>query len=186
MPNPTLTTLLALLLSAHIGPALAEDCDALLAELRLTSPSMDYTTFDQTPGSGFRVLAGAGCPAEAADLIEFYIERTGADQRSLIWHLAQMRGEAGQVQAAIAAARSTLDEHEAREDGFLWNAHVRAYLAVLEQDREAFDEAVETLREAADAHRGNAINLGMWERLAPHFALGYRDGLRAAYGSGED
>ncbi|MBY6205521.1 hypothetical protein [Halomonas denitrificans] len=157
----------------------------MLAELRVTSLSLDYTAFDQTPGSGFRVLAGAGCPAQAADLIEFYIERTGAEQRSLVWHLAQMRGEAGQVEAAIAAARSTLDENEARDDGFRWNAHVRAYLGVLEQDREAFEVAVGELRDAVDDHPGNAMNFGLWDRLAPHFDLGYRGALVAAYGVAE-
>lgn len=178
----TLSACLVLALQLHAGLAVADDCDALLSDLRADSLSLDYATFDQTPGSGFRVLAAAGCPSEAADLIEFYIEETGAEQRSLVWHLAQMRGEADQIEAAITAARSTLDEGADRADGFRWNAHVRAYLGMLEQDREAFDQAVRELRGAAGAHRGNAMNLDLWERLAPHFHLGYRKALQAAYG----
>ena len=163
----------ALLVSALATTAPAVDCDAKYAELAETSMRLDYQQFDQTPGSGFRALAEAGCPSQAADLIERYIAQTGAEQRSLIWHVAQMRGEAGQTARAQTAARASLSKGEAKDAEFRWNAHVHAYLAFLEKDRAAFDAALSELEAHRQAHQGNAINAGFWRSLEPYFGESY-------------
>lgn len=174
--------LLSVLLSA--SPAI--DCDARYAALADSSLSLDYQQFDQTPGSGFRVLAEASCPRQAADLIEHYRAHTHATQRSLIWHVAQLRGEAGQTEEAIVAARASLADDEAANAAFRWNAHVRAYLAFLQNDRAGFDIALAELRAHESAHDGNAINAGFWLKLAPYFSQGYREAGRQARQSGGD
>ena len=171
---------LLVLLSADLV-AESPSCAELFDQIFENSMTLDYEDFDQTSGQGFRVLAGAGCPREAADLIERYVQVTGATQRSLTWHLAQMRGEAGQIALAIEAAEASLDPKRSADEPFRWNAHVQAYLALLKGDRDQFDAHLQTLQAAADDHRGNAMNASFWERLAPHFELGYAGALQAAY-----
>jgi hypothetical protein len=165
--------MLAHLFAAALATPVAVDCDQLHADIAPAALQLDYQTFDQTPGQGFRVLAEAGCARQAADLIERYIAQTGATQHSLRWHVAQLRGESGQPEAALAAAQASLRATEANDVPFRWNAHVRAYIAFLEHDRHAFDTALTELDAHADAHRGNRMNADFWRRLGPHFELGY-------------
>lgn len=171
----SLSWLTALLLAA---PTVDVDCDARYAELAATVAELDYQSFDQTPGSGFRILAEAGCPRQAADLIEHYVARTGASEASLTWHVAQLRGEAGQTEAAISAALASLRQNEPKDAEFRWNAHVHAYLAFLQQDRAAFDQALAELLAHVSKHQGNAVNAGLWRRLEPHFEQGYVEAVR--------
>jgi len=173
---------LALLVSFSVLALNTTDCDQLLEDYREQGLQLDYQAFDQTQGSGFRWLAAQGCPSQAADLIEAYIEAHGGSQRSLVWHLAQMRGESGEVTAAIEAALQSLDMDESTDAPFRWNAHVLAYLAVLEGDREAFDRSLAELLAASDRHQGNQINASMWQKLSPYFDLGYAQAIRSAYG----
>ncbi|MEZ5442631.1 MAG: hypothetical protein R3F15_14245 [Lysobacterales bacterium] len=172
-----MSALLSMMLLSAVHNA-AIDCDALLTEQREPALQLDYQAFDQTSGSGFRVLAEAGCSRQAGDLIEEYMATTGAEQNSLRWHLAQLRGEADQIDEAIVAARSTLKADEAPTDEFRWNAHVRAYLAFLQQNRVAFDAALAELLAHVQDHQGNAINAGFWRKLEPHFEQGYAAAVR--------
>ena len=183
-----MSALLSMMLLSTVHNA-AIDCDALLTEQREPAMQLDYQAFDQTSGSGFRVLAEAGCSRQAGDLIEEYMATTGAEQNSLRWHLAQLRGEdqarltdlrteADQIDEAIVAARSTLKADEAPTDEFRWNAHVRAYLAFLQQNRVAFDAALAELLAHVQDHQGNAINAGFWRKLEPHFEQGYAAAVR--------
>jgi len=167
-------------LAALPGPvAAAVDCDALHAAQLRAVLDLDYQQFDQTPGRGFRVLAEARCPRQAADLIETWIAHTGETRSSPRWHVAQLRGEAGQIQAARTAARASLRADEAADAPFRWNAHVRAYIAFLDGDRSAFDAALAEMEGASDAHPGNGINAGFWRRLQAHFELGYAAAVAA-------
>lgn len=170
----------AFLLASALVAATPVDCDQLLSDAAATALSLDYQAFDQTPGQGFRVLAEAGCPRQGADLIERYIEQTGATQNSLRWHVAQLRGESGETEAARTAAIASLRADEASDAPFRWNAHVRAYIAFLDRDRGAFDAALAELDQHAQAHQGNAMNAGFWRRLEPYFALGYAGAVGAA------
>jgi hypothetical protein len=153
--------------------AASPDCDALHAAQLPAALELDYQQFDQTPGSGFRVLAEAACPRQAADLIEAWIAHTGETRGSPRWHVAQLRGEAGEIDAARDAAQASLRANEAADAPFRWNAHVRAYIAFLDGDRSAFDAALAELEVGRATHAGNAINADFWRRLQPHFALGY-------------
>lgn len=177
-----------LVVSITVGSdAVAADCQAQYQAIRAEALKLDYRAFDQTPDSGFRVLAAGGCPREAADLIEEYIEVNKAGQRSLVWHLAQMRGQAGQTEAAIAASRQSLDPDESEEAPFRWNAHVHAYLGILTGNRALFDSSLAQLEAGAALHAGNRINASFWQRLAPYFDLGYAGAQRRAYpGQAED
>lgn len=177
----TAPPLLVLFMTSSIGFSAAE-CDIILEDYRAEALQLDYQEFDQTQGSGFRWLAEQGCTSQAADLIEEYIEANNSTQRSLIWHVAQLRGESGNTNAALQAARQSLDPMEASDALFRWNAHVRAYIAILEQDRDAFHQNLEELKASKDEHRGNGMNASMWENIEPYFDLGYADALRAAYG----
>lgn len=147
------------------------DCEALYERHLETDLELSYEAFDQTPRQGFRSLAGAGCPAEAADLIEAYIEATGARQGSLMWHIAQLRASAGDYPAALDAARRSLRDEDTGD--FLWNDYVLGTIAFLERDREALVAHRDALAAKADAHRGNAINLRMLNALVRHFQADY-------------
>lgn len=178
----TTMSLVPLLLSFGLISAAAEpiNCEQLLRDTAASALTLDYEAFDQTPGQGFRVLAEAGCPRQGADLIERYIEHTSASQNSLRWHVAQLRGEAGQIAAARSAATASLRADEADDAPFRWNSHVRAYIAFLDADRAAFDTALADLDQHAAAHQGNIMNAGFWRRLAPNFGLGYKGAVAAA------
>lgn len=159
-------------------PAAAAGCAALYRERIAADLDLPYETFDQTEGRGFRILAGAGCPAEAADLIEAWVAKNATSRRSLDWHIAQMRAEAGATEAAVAAARrSLISETEARANAFKWNDYVLAVIAFLHKDRAAFDRHRAVLAEAADAHAGNAMNLHFLDRLAVRFDASYANAL---------
>lgn len=95
------------------GAASAEvDCQQLYREHLESDLTLSYEAFDQTMGSGFRELSAQGCEREAADLIEAYIEATGAEQNSLRWHIAQLRASHGDYEQAVRYARSSLLENE--------------------------------------------------------------------------
>ena len=170
MSDPILASLL-LLASA------TTDCGALLSAQREAALKLDYEAFDQTEGSGFRVLAGAGCPREAADLIEAYLQSSGTKESSVTWHLAQMRAEAGQTPAAIAAARKVIRADEPEDADFKWNDYVHAMIAFLEKDRAAFDRHLARVRGAADRHYGNDLNARLLERIGRHFDMSYAEAL---------
>ena len=90
----------ALLLAVAPVVSPAVDCDALYREHQASDLRLSYEQFDQTEGSGFRVLAAAGCPKQAADLIEAYVAHTGASEPSLRWHVAQLRSTTGEICSA--------------------------------------------------------------------------------------
>ncbi len=95
----------AIALAFAVMPAAAKaaaHCDTLYASQLPMALALDYQQFDQTPGQGFRVLAEAGCPSQAADLIEVWIAHTGDTRSRPRWHVAQLRGEAAEIDAATA------------------------------------------------------------------------------------
>ncbi len=169
---------LAILLSTVLAASpSAESCSERYDHRLQTDLALSYEAFDQTEGQGFRELAYAGCQAEAADLIEAYIAANDATQSSLTWHIAQLRGEVGQTEAAIAAATSVLNQDEAADADFRWNDHVNAYLAFLRGDRQAFERHRAALHAGADNHPGNSINARLWDSLAADFELGYAEAI---------
>lgn len=175
MPNAIillLALLLSLLLSAY-NPAAAE-CVALYKAHLASDLDLDYQTFDQTQGQGFRALAAAGCQREAADLIEAYIAATSAVQSSLRWHIAQLRATHGDNETAIRYAREVLKDDEVEApDTLRWNDYVLATIAFLENDPDVLQQHRDKVAEAADGHPGNALNLKLLNALQRHIGQSY-------------
>jgi hypothetical protein len=150
-------------------------CEALYAEHVQTDLQLSYEAFDQTEGGGFRVLAKSGCLKEAADLIERYIEHTHAPERSLLWHIAQLRAEQGDAAEAIRYARKTLAETEDHARHPLrWNDYVLATIAFLEHDKPRLIHHRNLIAAAADAHFGNKLNLKLIDSLVLNFDRDYK------------
>lgn len=127
------------LLAAQTSPATPTDC-------RYDKPAMlalDERGFDQTVTGGWRVLANAGCDAQAADLIAEWRSSHPANPRTaglLQWHEGQMRANAGQTARAITlfeAARKPTEE----DAGFGWNLYVDGSIAFLRRDLAGLDTA---------------------------------------------
>ncbi len=157
-------------------PAQAADCAALYQAHLASDLKLDYQAFDQSEGSGFRVLAAAGCHKESADLIERYVEATGARQPSLVWHVAQARASAGDYPAAIASAERSLDPKEdLAKFPFRWNDYVQATLGFLRRDKAALVKYRDRVAAGAEAHFGNRMNLKLLDALVEHFDLGYAE-----------
>lgn len=174
---------LSLLVLAHLclAPACAAtaaDCPSLLRQHRAAALQLDYQAFDQTEGQGFRILAAAACPREAADLIEEWLSLHADAPSSVTWHLAQMRAESGETAAALVAARQVIRADEPADAPFKWNDYVRAIIAFLEHDRAAFDRHHAAVRAGADQHPGNAMNAGFLDRFAAHFDRSYLEAVQ--------
>lgn len=156
------------------------DCGRLYEEHLESDMELSYKEFDQTMGSGFRALSQAGCEREAADLIEAYIDATGAEQSSLRWHIAQLRASHGDYSEAIAYARDSLmDEEAASGVALRWNDYVLATIAFLEKDREALARHRDRVAEGTDDHRGNAMNLRLLDALIDNFDASYSEAMQA-------
>ena len=162
--------LTALLLLSTATAAWAADCDALYEAHLKTDLDLSYEAFDQTEGQGFRPLAGE-CPAEAANLIEAYIEHNEATQGSLMWHVAQLRASAGDNVRAIEAAQRCLREEDTGD--FMWNDYVQATIAFLAHDYDSLLKHRDAVASRADVHPGNAINLKLINALVTHFGQSY-------------
>lgn len=172
-------TPLALLLAIAPVVAPASDCDALYREHLASDLQLAYDAFDQTEGSGFRVLAAQGCSKQAGDLIEAYLAHTNSKESSLRWHLAQMRASSGDATAAVRHARSTLiSPSEDAASPFRWNDYVLATIAFLERDRAALQRHRDAVAAGADAFAGNAMNAKLLDALLRHFELGYDEATR--------
>ena len=138
-----------------------------------TDLGLAYEAFDQTDGQGFRPLASAGCFKEGADLIEAYISKTQATQRSLRWHIAQLRGQAGDYPAAIKAAKSVLSESEDfSQNPMRWNDYVLGTIAFLEKDKEKLILHRNKLVEGIEAYP-NQVNLKALDALINNFNESY-------------
>lgn len=138
------------------GPAFsADDCAARCAQMLV----LDVVEATPAPSS----LASGGLDAG---------ER--ARSRSLLWQAAQLRAMAGDLDGARRCAQLALGEDDDDDAHPLrWNDYVHATLAFLDGDRERFDGHHAALRDTADAHEGNAVNLRLLDRLAQRFGDGY-------------
>lgn len=156
------------------------DCAAEL-EIHLKSDlTLSYEEFDQTMGSGMRVLSAKGCHSESAELIEAYIAHNHATESSLRWHIAQHRAMAGEYDEAIQSAKAVLRSGEDLDnDPFRWNDYVLATIAFLEHDREALIRHRDNVAMGKDQHHGNAINLRLLDALVEHFGATYAEATRS-------
>jgi hypothetical protein len=168
------TALITAALLTLAAPAWATDCQQLYEQHLAADLALTYEQFDQTMDAGFRPLAAAGCSRQAADLIEAYIAEHDAPQRSLRWHVAQLRAMDGDSGAAVASARSVLSESEDfTEKPLRWNDYVLATIAFLEQDREALQFHRDQVALGVPEHPGNAMNLRLLDSLLRNFDHSY-------------
>lgn len=147
--------------------------------------SLDYDSFDQTAGMGWRPLSNTGRYLEAANLIEFYLgNRTELDmsQRILLrFHAAQMYAFADKTQVALDSLRQTLYPSkvldslslEDRRHFLAWNAYVHATMAFLRKDRvqlRLFRDQISN----GPLINGTPMNLDVVDRMILHFDKPYK------------
>ena len=102
--------------------------------------AMDYVSFDQTPGHGWRALTEDGfkCLVEGAKLISDYRTANNLPHPMLFWHEGQLRAANGSVREAVALMEQARPL-SASIPG--WEELVDATIAFLHNDRTAFDKA---------------------------------------------
>ena len=176
--------LLALLLTLAAVFALAGDesgsaeCARVYADAMESDLGLSYEAFDQTRGQGFRRLSELGCRKEAADLIEAYMAATGASQRSLTWHIAQLRAGHGDYDSALQHARlSLIDPADTGASTLRWNDYVLAVIAFLEKDRPALVRHRARVAEGDDEHAGNVMNGRILDALIANFDKTYSEAI---------
>lgn len=153
----------------------ANNCDQAYQAQLQSDMALSYEAFDQTPGQGFRTLAQMGCEKQAADLIEAYIRRNGAQQSSLRWHIAQLRASHGDYESAIDYANQVLRRREDfTENPLRWNDYVLATIGFWERNRDKLVHHRDRVAAASDAHPGNAMNLKLLDNLIQYFDYNYK------------
>jgi hypothetical protein len=110
--------------------------------------SLSFNEFDQTEGSGFRLLLDQKRHVEAAELIEDYVSRhhsnlTERERVSLHFHAGQLYGIVGNARKAVPHFERAIYESEPTPDGHppYWNDYVVATSAFIRGDRRAVIEA---------------------------------------------
>lgn len=132
--------------------------------------ALPYQDFDQTPHSGWRVLAEDGRRLrEAASLIEAYLtQHTELDrfQRSnLHWHAAQALALAGDTAAALRHMSSSRLDPEPPFSPVRWNDYVAATEGFLQHDRAKLVAARANLARS----KPDDPNLPIVDSLITHF-----------------
>lgn len=131
---------LALLMSAAApAPAALQDCSYDRAAML----ALDYRSFDQTPGHGWRALAARGCDGQAAELIRKWREHHRESRTILFWHEGQSRAFTGDYPAAIALFERA--RKAPQDDRIFWNLYVDGSVAFLKGDRARLQAARDAL-----------------------------------------
>lgn len=156
------------------------NCVSLFEKHHESAMKLTYEEFDQTMGGGFRVLGAEGCHKEAADLIEEYIRVNSAEQRSLRWHIAQLRAMHGANEEAVRYAKSSLLEKEDfSERALRWNDYVLATIAFLQKDREKLLHHRDNVADGVGEHPGNKLNLRLLDALIENPESDYATALES-------
>lgn len=157
-------------------PAAGDFCRS---ELKLQESMLlsDYTAFDQTMGEGWRRLAEVQCQPEAAQLIDQFLAQnndlTPGERRNLQFHAGQVLALEGERATAIAHFQQAINNGEAEDSSFKWNAYVRATLAFLRGDRGELSRQREIVAQSAP-RRGRVPNLHIVDSLLEHMGQSYR------------
>jgi hypothetical protein len=161
----------------HAAAAPGEPTAAALA--------LSYKQFDQTPHSGWRVLAQDGeLFREAAALIEAYLARVKLDpseQINLHFHAAQCLAFAGDTKSVLDALGHLKQARHATEPPdapLCWNEYVNATEAFLRGDLDALKAARELIAIGPKLN-GIAANLDVVDRLIARFGQPYREAYSA-------
>lgn len=136
-------------------------------ELRL-----NYTDFDQLPGSGWRKLAETGRYRQAARLIDRYLQQMKGLQEwqrvNLYFHSGQLYAMAKDKDLALARFKTALFDQEPPAAPVKWNAYVGATVAFLERDRTKLAEFRDEIAKGPK-HQGVVPNLNVVNRLIACF-----------------
>jgi len=155
---------LAIVHIAHAGPHRA-------AEIALS-----YEKFDQTPDSGWRVLAAKKQYREAAQLIGEYLSANSElprDQQAILhFHAAQVLAFAGETESALKHLESASLHPEPAGSPVRWNDYVAATKAFLGGDRPALLAARERIA-SGPAADGEIPNLAIVDSLIARFGEPY-------------
>lgn len=161
-------------LCAHAAPV--SRCAFLYEQQAALVSTADYGSFDQTRGSGFRVLGHEKCFDDAARLIHMYLaghEDLGKRPVQILhFHAGQMNAMAGNVDRALSDMMKAVDHDGIVRSGFLWNEYVLGSMAFLKKDMQGLGRAIAALRNASD-QKANAVNLGVLVGLSRCFDGGY-------------
>ena len=110
--------------------------------------ALSFDEFDQTNGSGFRLLLDQKRHVEAAELVQEYLRRNGRnlterERVSLNFHAGQLYGIVGDPSKAAPHLIRALYKGEPTPDGHpaYWNAYVDATRAFIARDRSGLGEA---------------------------------------------
>ncbi len=142
--------------------------------------TLSYYEFDQTPRSGWRVLAEDDKRyVEAARLIEKYLDLHSDLDRfqraTLHWHAAQLLAMAGDVKAALQQLPFARLDPEPPNSPVRWNDYVDATAAFLEGDRARLQAA----RDRIATNSPGDANLPVVDSLLVHFEAPYARAYRA-------
>jgi len=159
---------------------------------------LDYQSFDQTMGGGWRAWAAEGEHAEAARMLDEYArlhtDLSGGERRIIRFHAGQMYAWMERRGAAIARFRESFNPEEPEDAAFRWNAYVRGTIAFLEGELETLHQCCDELLEQGEVEMtmpdGNVIrrvpNLDVLERFIEHFGRTYREAYSGQIDDGED
>ena len=145
---------------------LAVDCD------KRGSLGLDFDTFDQSSGAGWRQLAENGRFLEAANLIDSYIKKhknlNESQMTILYFHAGQMYAFADDYKTALDRLNRSTYAEEPPDLPLRWNAYVQATIAFLSKDLKRLKECREEIAEGP-ASQGEKPNLDVVDRLIEHF-----------------
>jgi len=152
----------------------AINCKVEYKKHLLTDLELTYEEFDQTMGSGMRVLANAGCHKETADLIEAYMQKNKVTKNSMRRHIAQLRAMDNDYPKAIINAKKTLlASEDFSKRSLRWNDYVLATIAFLEGNKEILIAHRNEVAKGKDDHLGNKLNLKLLDGLVRNFGKSY-------------
>jgi len=146
---------------------------------------LDFDTFDQTPGKGWRPLSNAEKYLEAAKLIDRYLDKhTELDLSQTImlrFHAAQMYAFDGKTDISLKYLAnteyptSTLEAVPAdlKQNLQAWNTYVQATTAFLRRDKDRLRSLRELIAKGP-AIDGAPMNLDVVDRLLSHFNMPYK------------
>ncbi len=142
---------------------------------------MDFESFDQRPGRGWRLFAERGEHLAAAKLIERYLEANKELEPyqlvALTFHAGQMYAFAGETEPALRCFEQALLEQEPAGP-VRWNAYVKATMAFLRRDRDKLRECRNQIAEGPKL-QGKTPNLSVVDALIDNFDQPYCEAYRA-------
>ena len=124
--------------------------------------SMDWKSFDQTLGKGWREFAANDCEIAAGHLIDVYSSHNSnklneMQKRVLRWHAGQQYAQGNIKTLALVRFRYSFKKDEDPNDPFKWNAYVAASIAFLEKDLKKLKAARDEMLPFAEQNIQNLI-----------------------------